>query len=345
MQNKIDVTVEIATKNRYYTTLPACLISIATQTVKPKKILIFDDGEHKDLREDSVYKNIFALLQSKGIEWQVCFGERRGQVSCHQAALQIAQTEWIWRVDDDDVPEANCLEILCSNISDEVGAISGLVLTPGQMMPDTGFASSRIEDIFSRPNAQWFIFDGIKEVDHLHNTFLYRRSAAKHGYCMELSPVGHREETIFTYEIRRAGYTLLVDSRAVIWHMRDSQGGIRSYENKFLWEHDERIFLSKLKYWQVETTKTKLVVLNCGLGDHYAFKMILDELLTKYKEYKVVIASCYNEVFSEYTQVSIISIEEAKQIDPDLDKYNIYKFMIDHNWQGKLVDAFRKMYI
>lgn len=347
MMKKSDVTVEVATKNRYYTTLPMCLTSIANQTVLPKKILLFDDGEQKDLREDATYKNIFALLQNKGIEWQVCFGERKGQVLCHQKSIEIAQTEYIWRIDDDDLVESECLEYLLESIREpNVGAVGGLVLTPGNVQAETGFASSRIEDIYTKPNLQWFVFDGVREVDHLHNTFLFRKSAAKHGYCMNLSPVGHREETIFTYEMRRAGYKILVDSRAKSWHMRDPKGGIRSYESTFLWEHDERIFAQKMIEWQVQKSKTKLIVLNCGLGDHYAFKMMLDELLQKYADHEIIIASCYREVFIDYPQIKQISISEAAIMEPDYDnKFNIYKFMIDKNWKNKLVDAFRAMYL
>lgn len=343
--NNIEVTVEIATKNRYHTTLPLCLISIANQTYKPKKIIIFDDGEHKDLRNDPTYQSIFALLTTKGINWEVLFGERKGQVFCHQIALQISETEWIWRVDDDDAPEANVLEILVSNIRDDVGAISGLILTPGNVSHDRGEASSFIEDIYAKPNLQWFIFEGTREVDHFNNSFLYRKSAAKHGYCMELSPVGHREETMFTYEIRLAGYKLILDPRAVIWHMRDPQGGIRSYESQFFWQHDEKIFQQKLEGYKVKTKKIKLVILECGLGDHYAFKMILDEIRQKNEGVKITIANCYPEVFVDEENVSQISIEDAKKLVGNIDDYNVYKFMIMNNWQGSLVEAFRKMYV
>jgi len=57
-----DVTVTISTRNRYYSTLPLCLVAIANQTIVPQKIILFDDGDHKDLREDDLYKNIFTLL-------------------------------------------------------------------------------------------------------------------------------------------------------------------------------------------------------------------------------------------------------------------------------------------
>ena len=342
MQNSIDVTCSISTKDRYHTTLPICLVSIANQTHKPKKILVFDDGEQKDLRKDSVYASIFALLNEKGIEIEVIFGKRKGQVHNHQMSIGIAKTEWIWRVDDDDAPESNVLELLVRNIRDDVGAVSGLVLDPSIGTFPAESCSGNIEDIFTKPNIQWSRFKGVKEVDHLNNTFLFRKSAAKHGYCLELSPVGHREETMFTYEIKLAGYKLLVDPEAVIWHLRSPSGGIRSYEQSFLWEHDEKIFNRKLEEYKIKPKISKLIVLDCGLGDHYAFKMILPELKNKYSD--LVLAVCYPEVFED-DNVKITSIIDAKQImsEENFDKYNIYRFMIDNNWTGRLVDAYRKM--
>lgn len=339
---KIEVTVEISTKDRYYTTLPMALVSVANQTYKPKKIFIFDDGEHKDLRADPTYSSLFALFASKGIECEVIYGQRKGQVHNHQMAIQIAKTDWIWRIDDDDAPEADVLEKMVRHIADDVGAISGVVLVPGEMEIDKGQGSGRIEDIFTKPHIQWFKFDKVREVDHLNNSFLFRRAAAKHGYCLELSPVGHREETMFTYEIKRAGYKLLVDPEAIIWHLRSPQGGIRSYEHAFFWDHDERVFQRKLTEYGVAVKAEKLIVLDAGLGDHYAFKMMLPELLEKYKDQRITLAVCYNEIF-EGDDVKLISIAEARRIEPNFDKHNVYKFMMDHNWTGRLVDAYRKM--
>jgi len=342
MTSQVDVTVEISTKDRYYTTLPIALVSVANQTYKPKKVLVFDDGEGKDLREDPLYSSIFALYASKNIDLVVMFGQKKGQVHNHQGAISLATTEWIWRIDDDDAPEANVLEKMVRHIRDDVGAISGLVLVPGEFSEDMGEGSGKIEDIFTKPHIQWFKFSGVKEVDHLNNTFLFRKSAVKHGYCMELSPVGHREETMFTYEIKLAGYKLLVDSEAVIWHLRSPKGGIRSYEHAFFWDHDERIFQRKLEEYGVKSKLEKLIVLDCGLGDHYAFKMMLPEVKEKYKDQNLVLAVCYPEVFTD-ENVRLISIAEAKTLEKNMDKHNVYKFMMDRNWTGRLVDAYRKM--
>lgn len=337
---QIDVTVEISTKDRYETTLPLAILSVAQQTYKPKKLIIFDDGEQKDLRLNPVYNSLFGLLYSKGIDIEVIFGRRRGQVHNHQAAIELSQTEWIWRVDDDDAPEADVLERMIAHVADDVGAISGLILTPGDVQPLTDWASGKIEHIFSRPNVQWFRFDKPMEVDHFNNSFLFRKSAAKHGYCLELSPVGHREETMFTYEIKRSGYRLIVEPKAVIWHLRNPSGGIRSYESEFLWEHDERVFTRKMQEWGILANSSKLVVLDCGLGDHFAVKMMLPELKMRYKD-DLTLAVCYPEVFAD-DGVKMISIADAEKVEKDMNRHNVYKWMMDNGWTKNIVDAYRR---
>lgn len=341
--SNIEVTAAISTKNRYHTTLPMAILSIAQQTYKPKKLLIFDDGEHRDLREDSVYKHLFDLLTNKGIEWAFLFGKRKGQVLNHQAAIDISDTEWIWRVDDDDAPEADVLERLVSHVSDDVGGVAGLILAPDTKQYLTSFASGKIEDIFLRPNVQWFRFEKPMEVDHFNNSFLFRKSAAvkSGGYCMELSPVGHREETIFTYGIKKAGYKLIVDPKAVTWHLRSSSGGIRSYESQFLWDHDERIFARKLTEWGVVPKPSKLIVLNCGLGDHFAFKHVLPEIMEKYKNHDLLLAVCFPDIF-EGIDVNLISIADAQLIGADTDQHNVYVWMAKNNWTKSLSEAYRE---
>ena len=335
-----EITVEISTKNRYYTTLPLCLAGIANQSYSPKKVIKFDDGEQEDLRKNPTYASLFNLFNSKNIGIEVIFGNKKGQVHNHQAALDIIDTEWIWRIDDDDIPEYNALELMVKNIKDDVGAISGLIIDPSAPKFDSTVASSNIEDIFIKPNIQWSRFSNIADVDHINNSFLFRRSASKHGYCMELSPVGHREETLFTYGIKLQGYRLLIDPKVIIWHCRSPVGGIRSYEHTFFWEHDERIFRNKLKEYGV--LENKLIVLDNGLGDHYAFRSILSEVKGKYRD--LILAVCYPEVFEE-ENVQLISIQEAGQYMIDKEKQNVYKWMMEHKWKKSIVEAYRKMFV
>ena len=337
-----EVTAVVSTKDRYFTSLPNCLISIALQTRKPQYLIVYDDGEHKDLRNEPIYQNIFSLLSMSGIAWTVNFGEGKGQVKNHQKSLSDCQTEWIWRIDDDTVMEPDVLEKLVKHIAPGVGAVGGLVIDPKMQLFESKLASNKIEDIYLGMNAQWFKKSNTDDVDHLYSTFIYRKKASSHGYCMELSRVGHREETMFTYEMKRNGWKLIIDPTAVTWHLRNPLGGIRSDSDQSMWAHDEQIFAKKMAQWGVRPRETKLCVLDSGFGDHLVFKAVLPDIKKKYKE--VVVANCYNEVFSDDKDIKMVSIAEAN-MTANVEELNIYKFMWDHNWQDSLEKAYRKMYL
>jgi hypothetical protein len=135
---------------------------------------------------------------------------------------------------------------------------------------------------------------------------------------------------------------VVVIPTVVTWHYRNPEGGIRNQDaSKF--NADELNFDARMSEWG-----HKLVVLDCGIGDHYMFLNILQPLLKKYKH--LIIACCYPEVFRGWPQemalkqgqINIISIASVPAILRD--KYNIYKWCIQNNWRGHLIDAYRRMY-
>jgi hypothetical protein len=190
------------------------------------------------------------------------------------------------------------------------------------------------------PNLQWFR-NGKPElipVEHLTSSFMYRRGVAR--YETGLSPAAHREETMFTYEIYRKQFAVLINTSVVTWHLRSSSGGIRSHQDSRFWQEDEKLFNEKLKEWGVTSEPTKLCVLDCGKGDHVIFKKLIPDLIKKYG--KVVLATCFPDVF-DGDSVEQISIADAQMRTP-IDHNNIYKFCIDHQWKESLEGAFRLMY-
>jgi hypothetical protein len=322
MRNK--VLCSISTKNRYDTFLPLTIQSIINQTRLPDKIVIFDDNDNpKDIREDPKYVYLLKILDAKNIDWEVIFGVKKGQHHNHQIANKFGY-EWVWRVDDDNSPEQNVLENLCSYINDDVGAIGGSVLTT-QWGINPINATGKIENIDDEPNIQWGIINNVKEVDHLHCSFLYRAGIV--DYNLGLSKVAHREETLFTYQLKQKGYKNLVIPNAITWHAKSSTGGIRSENNMELYEHDEYIFRNFLNL----ENKT-IVILDCGMGDHVVFKRVLPDIKNP------LVFSCYPEIIPGK------SIAEANILYGDISSYNIYKKMDEWNWTGSLEDAFRKLY-
>lgn len=344
----LKITASISTRNRYFSTLPLCLTSIANQTKVPDELIIWDDGEHKDLREDPTYQSIFAHLTKRKIDWHVEFGSGEGQVKNHQRTIEVAKHELIYRVDDDCVLEANVLETLFGELGKNAGAIGGLVLDPKVDLHPNKMASSKIEDIFMGLNEQWFPHDKptIKQVDHLYSSFLFRKEAATHGYEMGLSRISHREESYFTYEMKRKGWNLLVTPHCVTWHYNSPTGGIRDDSKEEMWKHDEELFKQRYKEWGIKPNIPFPIVLNCGLGDHYAFKTIMPELIEKHKGEKIFFACCFPQLFEEYAnKVRIMSIADAMlMLGHNIENFDVYKFMVDNKWRGHMIDAFKSLY-
>lgn len=315
------ILCSISTRGRYDTTLPMAIQSVISQTLKPNKLVIFDDNdEPKDTREIQHYEYLFRMLDEKEIEWQVIFGQKKGQHFNHQMANTMGY-EWVWRLDDDTVADPNVLENLYKHTAPDVGAVGGSVLTPPFIkgLKSTG----KIDDI-EEQSIQWDYIEEVKEVDHLHCSFLYR--AGVHDYNLGLSQVAHREETLFTFGLKQKGYKLLVVPNTVTWHLKNKQGGIRTFQQE-MFQHDEYIFRNHLEY----RDKT-IVVLDSGMGDHLIFAKILPLIE------KAEVFSCYPEI------VPGRSIADAMNLFGDLDCYNIYRKMDQWDWKESLEKAFRKMY-
>lgn len=320
------VLCSVATRGRYFTTLPLVLNAIINQTRLPDKLVIFDDNdEPHDMRNEMIYQYFFQMLDIKGVQWEWLFAGKKGQHHIHQQANAMG-FDWVWRVDDDCIPEPNVLKNLFSYTTiNKVGAVGGAILTPPNIF-DTSKSTGKIEDIDTEPNIQWNHIKQSKQVEHLHCSFLYR--AGIHDYNLGLSRVAHREETLFTYGLHLKGYKILAVPYAESLHMKNPEGGIRSETKKEMYEHDERIFRNV-----VELSDRTIVVLNCGLGDHIVFNSILSDIPNP------IVFGCYSEV------IPCRSIAEAQSLFGDLDQWNIYKKMDEWNWKGSLQDAFRKLYL
>lgn len=343
-----NVTATVSTKGRYHNTFPLVLTSLVNQILKPSRLIIYDDNDGlEDLRENEIYKNLFTLLNKVGINWEVKVGARKGQIHNHQQALKDVTSEWIWRLDDDNVMGPNTLQDLYSYaIGDsKIGAVGPLILDPKSDIKHS-MASNKMEDIFLGLNIQWCNTElhQFIEVDHLQgSTFLFRRAAANHGYDLRLSRVGHREETIFTHEIKRAGWKLMVLTGVKTWHMRYGAGGIRSQNNIKMFDGDEKIFHEYLRKWKINAVKMKIIPLDSGIGDHYAFRAALPAIKNKYKDHTIVIGACYPGAFEGEEGVKIISLGECASF-VKIEDYNIYGWMDRHNWKQSLSEAYKKMY-
>jgi len=323
----------IPTKGRYFTTLPLAIASVISQTVKPDKLLIYDDGEHKDLREVPTYQYFFKTLDDVGIKWEVAFGRGIGQQFGHQRA-NTSDFKYVWRLDDDTIAMPDVLEKLLSHMKEGVGAVGGSVVTPGGEATGAPEYGIKLLDVNRLPNIQWAKGNGVVEVEHLYSSFLYRSNIV--DYCLELSKVAHREETIFSHRLFRAGYKLLVDRSAVTYHYRNPEGGIRTEKDVKLWEHDEQLFRKELEKWGY-----KMIALSHGLGDHLMFANIVPELLKRCE--KLVLFCVWGEAFEDFPNVIIRPLGEAASFG--VKETGVYEWMTKYNWRRSMLKAYEELYL
>lgn len=319
------VLCSLPTRGRYFTTLPLVIQAIANQTRPVDRLVIFDDtDEPVDVRQEPLYQQLFWMLNEKKIAWEWLFAEKRGQHHIHQHANRMG-SDWVWRCDDDAVPEPNVLENLLKHAVEGVGAVAGAVLNPPSTSGSEG-STGLIKDVLTEPNLQWSRVKEVRQVEHLYSTFLYR--AGVHDFNLGLSRVAHREETLFTWGLHQRGYKLLVVPDATTWHLKSPTGGIRTGAKQEMFEHDERIFRNFLEH----KDKT-IVVLNSGMGDHIVFSHVLPDIKNP------LVFGCYPEI------VPCRSIAEAQSLFGNIEPFNVYGKMDQWKWTGSLEDAYRKLYV
>jgi len=338
VQSKPRVLCYVCTKDRFFTTLPMTITSLVLQTRVPDNLIIYEDGEHKDLNEVPYYKYLFETLAMKGCSVWMQYEAGKGQNVLDQKANMEKGYDLVFRFDDDEVAEHDVLERLLKYFDNDtekkIGAVGGFVGGPffGKEM-----ATGKLQNIFSEPSAQWHNGDSVSDtVHHLHSSFLYRPGIV--NLHPELSAGSHRGETIFSASLKRAGYKLIVDTSIKTWHYR-SAGGIRSHDSLFFYDHDEKKFQECLESWGY-----KLCVLDNGLGDHIIFaNIILPELQKRYEH--VTLALCYPDVFAGKMRPgdSIISVGHAPM--PSRVRDDIFTGLDNGTLKGTLQDAFRQHYL
>lgn len=228
-----EVTAVVCTKDRY-DYLYQTLLCIVNQSVTPEYLLIYDDSTDKvgksELFNDYKWVALFEMFTTSSIKWRIIRTENHGQNKNHQLSIRLATTKYIWRVDDDLVFGVDTLKKLYfAIIQDEgIGAIAPRVFMPHNSLTFND-VSGKIADIFTKAGVQLCIDgNGKHEVEHLHCTLLHDRTIGA-KYHPNLSFVGMREETIFSHNIFRLGYKLVVDLDTEVYHLRASGGGTRSW--------------------------------------------------------------------------------------------------------------------
>ncbi|MGC8979008.1 glycosyltransferase [Caldisericum sp.] len=351
-KERLKILAYIVTRNRFATSLPMTIMSLIQQSRIPDKIVLINDGENSDWINWPIYQMIIQNIYEKGIGFEFRIGEQKGQVNEHQKMNKENEGlfDFLWRIDDDEIASYNVLEeaekFILGNSKEKIGAVGF-----GCYLPNTYFDkfkhpledfAIKLEDIHL-PNIQFSNYDYPILVEHLHSTFLYKPGLA--DYPNFLSRVGHREETIFTYDIYKKGYKLYALPYLVVYHYQNANGGIREEKDAKLWSEDDKRFILYLKdKYKINIKPLKLIILENGLGDLFAFKQALPYILRKNENYTIYIGVDRPDVFWDIGDLKFIRVATARRMVPNPDDYNVYRFMAINKWDKSIVEAYKRLY-
>jgi ADP-heptose:LPS heptosyltransferase len=351
------VEIVVPTKDRY-PNLSLLLWSLVEQTYTDWDLTVIDDSEKReDIREIGYITPILRRMEKEGRQWKVLYGDRKGPHWSHQKGLESARHSLIWRIDDDEIADSNCLQELVDtiNFDKKIGAVGPIVLDPSvdpnlEYLP-LGYQSfKRYQGKVDEYGAnfgehQWRRHpdDELQDVQHLYSSFLYKKSDADKigGYDLEYDLPGHREETDFTLRLWKTGISLVVNPKALVWHLRSQTGGIRSFNDNSLWANCQERFIRKFNF-KTGKNQEKVFKIFGGLGDHLCATPLIRGLRRKFD--KVIILPVYPYMFSGNPNIDEILFLDEEAGYSNLVNHSIYQECFDAGFAGKLSEAWCKCY-
>lgn len=258
------VTIEISTKDRH-PYLATLLTSLLTQTFKNWELLVMDNGSDESLIKNEQIMKLFKMCEVNGHKWRCNKIEPMGPQKSHREALKVINTPLTCRIDDDIFLEPDFLQILFNNFLEDqtLAAVGGIYLfVDNPWVLPLGYEND-IKNQGKITHLDWSLQvnrhpdNKIKEVEHLHSSFMHRTEVAKQcgSYTLELNNVGFREETEATYRMKLGGYNLRVDPKAIGYHFGASTGGDRTDPDKKLAIDNDKIFKNWLNNAKSEPIK------------------------------------------------------------------------------------------
>jgi glycosyltransferase involved in cell wall biosynthesis len=237
-------------------------MSILNQTLLPYEIILVDDNEKKDFYKIETSKVLLELMILKGVKFSYYHGQSKGQVHAQQIALEHCTTDWIYKMDDDNFLDPMVLEHLSMTIKDDnTAAVSGLIIGCDLDKPRLSEETepyNKIENVFSHFNIQMCGGQSkeIKKVEHIYSNYLFRKKFVE-TYPLEFSPAGHREDTVFTYQLFHKGYDLFINPNAVIYHIHYGGGNkLHGFQDVV---KNEELFIKRLELWKVVPDRLTII--------------------------------------------------------------------------------------
>jgi len=237
------VSIHVATADRP-TELSVLLHSLRHQTFKDWDLILCDEGKENINK----FKFVTDVLNRIKLEKHAIIyhnnNVRKGISNIRNLCVKYDSLNDIFiRVDDDSVCAPDYLERLVRVHKKRGGCVGGVV--PPFNTPEWYRDCSKVK-VFNRIS---FTKDGVQIADdggyiwtpnrtipshHLRSSFLFTRKIFDDIGGFKLSsPIGWREETIFSMEAIWKGYKLWTDTGAVCWHAHGRSGPSRLPPNEY----------------------------------------------------------------------------------------------------------------
>jgi glycosyltransferase involved in cell wall biosynthesis len=242
--NKLNlVSILLPTYNRA-NLLPQCIDSILAQSYSNWELIISDDASTDDT----------SIVSQQYVEFdpRIQYNKNPSRVGLpanRNVAISISQGELIFFVEDDLTVDRDCLKILVNtykefaDINENVGAIAPRLIQINKERFNKGPLSLKNNKIIK--SGEVIVFDKktgsrygdfgidtkqIKEVPDVHACSLYLKYALrKVGGYEENAYKGNYtcEEVDLNFRIRKIGFKLYFQPKAVVHHYKSEVGGVR----------------------------------------------------------------------------------------------------------------------
>jgi GT2 family glycosyltransferase len=270
IRNDEKIAIAVPTKNRH-TYLAVLLTSLIQQTYTNWMVVINDQSEIP-VEENHTLKDLFALVKNIGNEVRVIHSDSGWDR--HQRAMEEVPEpiEFILRIDDDVMPSPAFLQNMIKPFyffpDKPLAAVGGCYPEP-HMKPinlDVRLTDPSWIPKFDQPTWKlqghyYYYVRQIIEVESLNGCAIcYRRAAVQDvgGWAVKgYSDQAHREESDLCARLVAEGYTLMMTTEALAWHLYAPSGGSREVRktkegnflvsNKRPIESDEALFQQRMR--------------------------------------------------------------------------------------------------
>ncbi len=352
MKKRIEFSVIVCTRNRV-DYLKRCIISLLTQTYRPKEIIIVDDASDQELNVYEFFQNEVSkiIYEMRGRMRSVSLiiirnKHNSGIVASRNTGIKASKGDVLAFLDDDCYAHPSWLSGLAKAYTPGVLGVGGPVVEMGRKMvtPEkkvkrlayirngkiiTKFRIARLEDAGLLPSAKVPFLQG--------GNMSYRKSVLLlvNGGDVNLKGNGYREETDMGLTISRRG-ELRFEPSAITFHETAMVGGsrdlIRFSLDRFLYymhRNTTYFFFKNFNFWKAVDITQKGIRRQINLLRKHRTGLTRDYLKIKSRKRSIMSVLCGSASGVINWVLSCIS-KQRSLVHSEIESLNSFSFDPDN---------------